>query len=93
MTDDSPHRLAVLLIPGFVEPGFLANIFLDCRWDSFFARVEIAGRQLDQNPRDRDDDQNGGDGDEKTSDYESEHSGQDRCRYLSRLLAQELFSS
>src|SRR5215217_8434294 len=74
MTNDGPHRLPVLLVPGFVEAVFFANDFLNGRRQRFLTRIEVPGGEFDQDPRNRDHDEDRRDRHEQSSDNEPKHS-------------------
>ena len=65
--------LSVLHVPRAVEPVSLAEVLLDGGRNRLLTGVEIAGRQADQAPGERDDDQHHGHRDEEAPQDEPYH--------------------
>src|SRR5262245_34695717 len=74
MANDGPHRLPVLLVPGLIEAILLADAFFDGGRQRFLTRIEVSGREFDQDPCDRDHDEDRWDRYQETSDNEPKHS-------------------
>src|SRR6185369_16839214 len=74
MTNNAPHGLPVLLVPGFIEAVFFSNDFLDRGRQRFLTRIKVAGGEFDQYPGDRDHDEYRRNGYQEASDNEPKHS-------------------
>src|SRR6185369_5542514 len=74
MTNNAPHRLPVLLVPGFIEAVFFSNDFLDGGRQWFLTRIKVSGGEFDQSPGDRDHDEDRRNRYQESSDNEPKHS-------------------